>query len=98
MCPDWLSISGRQTAAVASQIASLSSQSSHMTGNILLGKFSPKRFTLSPEQEETWFDWDGQLPRAISLEVTQPLAIKAGDTKNQTEALLCPMMSKQYHC
>lgn len=58
---------------------------SHMTGNILLGKFSPKHFTLSPEQEKKWLDWDEQLARTISLEVTPPLAIKADDTKKQTQ-------------
>ncbi|ELK18069.1 hypothetical protein PAL_GLEAN10006518 [Pteropus alecto] len=58
---------------------------SHMTGNRLLGKFSPKHFTLSPEQEKKWLDWDEQLARTISLEVTPPLAIKADDTKKQTQ-------------
>lgn len=68
-----------------------------MTGNILLGKFSPKHFIVSPEQQQRWLDWDGQLSRAISLEVTPPLAVKAGDTGRflslETTVLLYPMMN-----
>lgn len=58
---------------------------SQMTGNILLGKYSPKHFVLSPEQEKKWLDWDEQLARTVFLEVTPPLAIKADDTKKQTQ-------------
>lgn len=36
---------------------------------------------VSPGQQERWLAWDGQLTRAISLEVTPPLAVQTGDTQ-----------------
>lgn len=56
--------------------------------------FSPT-LRLSPEQEERWPDWDGQeptpqnqLPRTNSLEVTLPLATRAGDTNKRDPEVL----------
>lgn len=74
-----------------------------MTGNILLGKFSPKHFMVSPEQQERWLDWDRQLSRAISLEVTPHLAVKADDTqtfslsRNYSSPISYDEYSKQGH-
>lgn len=74
-----------------------------MTGNILLGKFSPKHFMVRPEQQERWLEWDGQLSRAISLEVTPPLVVKAGDTqtfslsRNYSSPISYDEYSKQGH-
>lgn len=60
---------------------------------------------LSHGLEERRLGGGGQQPRAISLEVIPPAAIKAGDTKNRPRscvslepvALLCPARSKQHH-